>query len=188
MNASPMAKSYASGQRATATKMRHCRAIALPRQSGYDLWLLPTMQKRRRKGVIRSCFSASWLTQAAPVRTALPGAIAGCAIALPVGLHVVRGRCRSRDLCRADRSGRRALQSGPRQSECRPPQGGQPQVRRGRPPASLFGIRPQIDGDGRLRQLPAGQLRRGDQRRPSAIVDALSVDPRMRPTRSTSSA
>ncbi len=53
--------------------------------------------------------------------------------------------------------------------ERRPPQGGQPQVRRRRPPAPLFGVRPQIDGDGRLRQLPPGQLRRGDQRRPSAM-------------------
>ena len=85
----------------------------------------------------------------------------------------VRRRHRSRHLCRADRAGRRALQSGPRQPRTGAPQGGRQEVRGGRSPASLFRAGAQIDGDGRLRAVPPGQLRRRHQHG-QALCDALS--------------
>src|SRR6185312_879241 len=126
-------------------------------QGGYGLWLRADERNGAERAKPDHVFSTNWSIESVG-KVSFPGSFGNRRAAFAVSLHVVRKGYRPVDLCRPDRARRRALQSGPRQYERRTPRRGEQEVRGRRQAASLFRIRPQIDGDGRLRQLPAGQL------------------------------
>ena len=115
-------------------------------------------------------------------RTGLPGRRGDCrhrwrVPEIPVGLPEEHRR-HGRGLCRRPAGGR-SLQSWPRLHECRQVQRRHRRIRRGRPPASLFGGSAEGPGDVGLRELPPRRLRQRDRHR-QALRHALSGQPRRR--------